>query len=328
MTKQFDMISLGAIYLDINCLDFPFTTGLNTETETIGSSYTHSPGGSAVISAKVAASLGLQPAFIGKIGTDKTGRLLSELLAECGIVPALIHDKTVQTNLGLNFVNSSGKTIMAVAGNANQNLTPEAVLLKLEEYLPQTRYLYLGGYFKLIDLQPHYEKIINLAHHHQAKVILDHGRISNQVTLEQIRAVKKLVAKVDYYFPSKDEFMAVWSADNLTDKSTDSSTNSSDKLETILLSVRSQTSALIAVKDSSRGALGIDTNGEITKIPAMSVSPINTVGAGDSFNAGFLYATIQGKSFSDCLKYANGTAASYISNHALPTRKSIEAMLQ
>jgi len=44
-------------------------------------------------------------------------------------------------------------------------------------------------------------------------------------------------------------------------------------------------------------------------LPSLSVQPVDTVGAGDSFNAGFLHKFIRGAGLQDCLEYGNVSAA-------------------
>jgi sugar/nucleoside kinase (ribokinase family) len=165
-SRSIDIVSLGSVYFDINCLNFDFGTGLLPETETVGQGYQSSVGGSAVICPLVAASLGLRPAFIGKVGNDSFGATIAKTLESNGFHNALIVSSTHQTNLGINFVNPVGKTLMTVVGNANQHLEASEILTKLEELLPNTRLLYLGGFFKLTALIPYYETILAMAKKH------------------------------------------------------------------------------------------------------------------------------------------------------------------
>ena len=55
----------------------------------------------------------------------------------------------------------------------------------------------------------------------------------------------------------------------------------------------------VAAKCGSRGAL-ISAGGKLIEIPPVTVQPVDTIGAGDSFNAGFLSAYIRGAGFEEC----------------------------
>ncbi|MFQ9695918.1 MAG: carbohydrate kinase family protein [Zhenhengia sp.] len=65
-------------------------------------------------------------------------------------------------------------------------------------------------------------------------------------------------------------------------------------LKTCKLVVAKLVKRLIAVKD-----------GHIYEAASYSVEAIDTTGAGDSFNAGFVYGFLKGKSIEEALKYGN-----------------------
>ena len=56
----------------------------------------------------------------------------------------------------------------------------------------------------------------------------------------------------------------------------------------------------MVVKLGTEGAMAL-CNNEIIKVAAVSVEAVDPVGAGDSFDAGFLYAYLQGRSLKDCM---------------------------
>jgi sugar/nucleoside kinase (ribokinase family) len=61
---------------------------------------------------------------------------------------------------------------------------------------------------------------------------------------------------------------------------------------------------LVVVKDGANGSWAY-ADQRIVHIPAISVDPIDTTGAGDNFNAGFLCAWLDGQSIDNCLKWGN-----------------------
>ena len=108
--------------------------------------------------------------------------------------------------------------------------------------------------------------------------------------------------------PSKDEFLELWNVSSI---------------EEGLKQLDGKSSGIIVVKDSENGAVTI-IDGQIHAVPAFSVQPIHIIGAGDSFDAGFIAATSQGKDLLTSMKFACATAALKISQPALPTIASID----
>jgi sugar/nucleoside kinase (ribokinase family) len=53
----------------------------------------------------------------------------------------------------------------------------------------------------------------------------------------------------------------------------------------------------------------VQKGGQRWEVPANPVTPVDTIGAGDSFDAGFLAAYLRGESPKDCAAFGNRTAA-------------------
>jgi sugar/nucleoside kinase (ribokinase family) len=62
--------------------------------------------------------------------------------------------------------------------------------------------------------------------------------------------------------------------------------------------------SVVVIKDGANGCHAY-ANGEAFYEPAITVKPIDTTGAGDNFNAGFLRAWLDGKPIQTCLKWGN-----------------------
>jgi sugar/nucleoside kinase (ribokinase family) len=65
---------------------------------------------------------------------------------------------------------------------------------------------------------------------------------------------------------------------------------------------------LVAVKCGKRGAL-VQKGSQRWEVPANPVTPVDTIGAGDSFDAGFLAAYLRGETPDACAAFGNRTAA-------------------
>lgn len=73
--------------------------------------------------------------------------------------------------------------------------------------------------------------------------------------------------------------------------------------------------AIVVVKRGRLGAIGLDAAGTVHDVKAPQVEVIDTIGAGDVFNAGFLSALAAGKLLGDCLKSGVAIASRAISTY-------------
>jgi len=66
-------------------------------------------------------------------------------------------------------------------------------------------------------------------------------------------------------------------------------------------------SKIVVMKDGANGALFIE-NGKIYRVPSIPVDAVDTTGAGDNFNAGFIAAWLKNKRLIECVAWGNITA--------------------
>jgi sugar/nucleoside kinase (ribokinase family) len=310
--KQKDLLAVGAAYLDIDCPDFPLGDGLRPDTEVVGRGYSLRAGGSAVNFARLCTSLGLTSALVAKVGADAVGQLLMGLLGESGVIPELIVDEQSKTNISVNLADDTGRSIMAVVGNANESLSLAEVRERAAILLPSSSHFYIGGCFKLRRLLPVFNDLLQLARTTGTRVILDHGRLNTGVTREDIALVQDLARRVDYYLPSREEFLALWG---------------SDSLEKCMKEFFSGMAGTLVIKDGARGAVTI-IRSKVVNVPAFDVQPIHTIGAGDSFNAGFIAAIVRGEELLESIIFGCATASLSISRADPPTWPSVRDFIR
>jgi sugar/nucleoside kinase (ribokinase family) len=71
-------------------------------------------------------------------------------------------------------------------------------------------------------------------------------------------------------------------------------------------------------------------DGRITRSPGFDVEVVDTVGAGDAFNAGFIAACLEDRPVDEALTWGNAVAASTIAGHGArsgPNRAELGSML-
>ncbi len=113
------------------------------------------------------------------------------------------------------------------------------------------------------------------------------GNSTDKSTIKRLE-IKKALRSVRFYSPNHDEAQRI--------------TGVADMEKAVkLLGDFCQT---VIIKDGARGCWCCD-NGKIYFEPGFKVKAINTTGAGDCFNAGFIKAWLDGKQINECLKWAN-----------------------
>jgi sugar/nucleoside kinase (ribokinase family) len=97
------------------------------------------------------------------------------------------------------------------------------------------------------------------------------------------------LAHVDWFLPNDHE------AERLTGES---------KPDRILAWFRQRGVRGVVVKLGPRGS-AVSSQGECRVVPSIPVTPVDTTGAGDCFNAGFLYGVLRGAPLDECLRIGN-----------------------
>lgn len=305
------VLSFGAVYLQFEKTGFPPLAAVRNGAEIVGEDYQVVPAGSAVTFALVCSSLGLQPAFIGKIGTEGLGDLVERQMHARGIDTVLLRDADHKTGIVNVNLCADGQSYRDVNPGANTYLSRDDVDAVFDERIQNTSYLYLGGCFKMKSFMPAYESYIRKAHDRGVKVLLNHGKITASVPPEHIRLMKDLIRRVDVYISNKEEFLTMTESETLEEAFKKSEAFSGESV----------------VTDDVHGAYALD-RGKIVHMPAFPVTVVNPVTAGDSFNAGFIKARTDGLGTEETLRYANAVAAVKISQIGIPTPEMVAGAMK
>lgn len=307
-----DVIVVGAVYLDINLTEpVPLTSRPDGDYEIVGRGYQLAPGGSAFIFTRVLKKLGLKPLFIGQIGHDFFGQLLTRQINRDKIATDLIIRPTVQTNFSANASGQGDTSLGITAGNANQFLTASAVEPRLAKHLPKARALYIGGYFKMPQLAGLYPRLARQAKGLRRLVILDHGTLHVKVSASHWKKLYTLLPYVDYYLPNKEEFLKITRTKSLAEG---------------FRWFKKNYQATAVIKCGRAGACLWENNRIIT-VPGRQVRVLHTVGAGDSFNAGLIYGILKGYPTIKAVRLANNVAALKISHHGFLPKTKLKYLL-
>ncbi|MCL4301150.1 MAG: sugar kinase [Anaerolineae bacterium] len=262
--KNIDVVVVGELNADL------ILTGEVTpqfgQAEKLVDDATLTLGSSSAIFACGVARLGLRVAFIGKIGNDEFGRFVKSYLENRGVdTSGVVVDEQIKTGLSVILSRGNDRAILTYAGSI--------AALRYEEInqalLARARHLHLGSYFLLNALRPDIPRLFDQAHAHGLSVSLD---TNYDPTEMWDSGLAETLIRTDIFLPNAAELRAV--------------TRSAD-IETALEAIIKQT-PLVAVKLGPTGAVA-RRGTETIRADSLPVAVVDTTGAGDSFDAGFIY---------------------------------------
>lgn len=285
MKHRFDVTIAGEINLDLILYGLPETMPL--ERELLASDFRLTLGSSSAILAHNLATLGVSAGFITRLGDDPLGAIALDRLAEQKV--DLSRVKRVSGGA------STGVTILLTHTGKRHILTYPGTMFEMSaedldlDYLASARHFHLSSLFLQKALQPSLPAIFRQLKARGLTLSLDtnddpDGRWGDPLD--------ELLGLVDIFLPNDDEACRI--------------TGTSDAESAI--EVLAKRIPLVAVKCGRRGAL-VQTGKQRSLIAAQPVTPVDTIGAGDSFNAGFLAAWLRGEGPEACAAFGNRAAA-------------------
>lgn len=281
--KKFDVICLGDINLDIlYYIDALPSLG----SESTASKMVISPGGAAANVATALARLGFKVGFIGALGKDIMGKLLYDNLARENVdVSNIVLKNEFSGVMSIAVTGNGERTIMGFRG-ANRLLSPEDVK---ENYVTLSKAVFISGYAFLEEPQKSAAlKAINLARRNNVKIFIDVCELlANYGSLK----LSKVIGKISCMFLNLKEYKILFKGNV-------------DDIERFLR----KHSEIIVVKMGGKGAEVLTSKFKI-KVPVFNVKVIDTTGAGDAFDAGFIAGLLKGMSLKDSLILANALAS-------------------
>jgi sugar/nucleoside kinase (ribokinase family) len=283
--KIFDVSSAGEINLDL--ILYGLAEDLPVEREILATDFQVTLGGSSSIVAHNLATLGAKVAFSTRVGNDDLGRIALDRLAESGV--DLSHVVHVEDST------STGMTVLLHHGERRRILTYPGTMSGMSradldfDYLASARHFHLSSLFLQQALAPDLPELFRDLKKAGLTISLD----TNDDPADLWGGVlDELLDEVDLFLPNEDEIRRITRRDTVEEA----------------LKVLSDRVPCIAVKCGSRGAM-VQVGGSLSKVPPMKVNPVDTIGAGDSFDAGFLYAYLQGLDPTKCAAAGNISGA-------------------
>ena len=279
--SEYDVITFGDMCVDLLVSGDDVVPRFGQVEKLVGD-YELEMGGSCCIFACQAAKLGLRVGILGRVGADGFGRLILRRLQECGVDTShVVVDHTLKTGLGIALCQSGDRAILTYMGSICA-LTADDVT---DTFLRSARHLHHGSFFLHTGLRQHVPDILWRARALGLSTSLDPNwdpqERWNSTLLEALPLA-------DVFMPNEQEACHI--------------SGCADLAHAVTWLCARGTSTVVA-KLGSKGARLYDDEGTC----ACGVTPAeggDSVGAGDSFDAGFLAGWLRGMSRERCLAIA------------------------
>jgi ribokinase len=239
-------------------------------------------GGSCAIFACQAARLGLKVGILGRVGDDDFGHLILRRLEECGVdTRHMILDPSLKTGLGVALCQGNDRAILTYLGSI---CAVKADDIK-DEFLASSRHLHHGSFFLHAPLMDAMPEIFRRARRLGLSTSLD----TNWDPLEKWGStLPELLPLTDIFMPNEQEAMSI---------------SRRESVDGALDWFKQAGVPLVVLKQGERGATVYSREGRL-HLPVSPARGGDTVGAGDSFDAGFLAGWMRGLPMRRCLEIA------------------------
>jgi sugar/nucleoside kinase (ribokinase family) len=249
-------------------------------------------GSASAICAVGLARLGAPVAFLGVVGKDSWGEYCVATLAGAGVdVSRVRHEADLKTGVTVSITSPHDRALVSFLGSIGAlrgEDVPDAAFAGFD-------HVHVSSYFLQERLRPSLASLFARAHAQGLTTSLDPGFDPSETWG---RDLVETLREVDVFFPNEVELQGL--TGGLVGE------EALRKLD----NGRTQ----VVAKLGSAGCLALQDGGTVT-VPAFRVDPVDTTGAGDSFDAGFLHAWLAGEPLRECLRW--GAACGALSTRAL-----------
>ena len=251
-------------------------------------------GGSGGIMAAGAARLGLRTALVGTIGDDLFGSFMRDALAQRGVdTGAIVVDASACTGLTVILSRPGDRAILTFPGSIAA-LSAEGAISDL---ITRTRHVHVASYFLQTSLVPGLATLFQQARHAGATTSVDPNWDPSE---RWDGGLREVLAVTDLFLPNAEEATRIAGRHDPADAARS----------------LARVGPVVAVKLGAEGALAASADGELVRAASPAdTEPVDTVGAGDSFDAGVLAGLLSGSNIERAL--ALGCACGALSTRAV-----------
>lgn len=277
---KFDLLVVGELNVDLILSDIPVRPQLGKEI--LAGAMNLVLGSSSAILASNIATLGARTAFLGKLGRDDFGNFVLECLQRKAIHTDYI-GRSEKARTGATIIlNYPDDRYMITHKGAMDELTIDNVKA---DHLRSARHLHLSSYYLQEGIRKDCPALFKRAQDLGLTTSFDTNWDPEEKWGPEIFEVLRYV---DVFLPNHTEALLI---------------SRQNSMESALEKL-SEFARIVVIKSGKEGAVAKQGQ-QIMKSAAINVKPVDTVGAGDSFNAGFLFKFLHNADLQQCLDFGN-----------------------
>jgi sugar/nucleoside kinase (ribokinase family) len=282
---RFDVTIAGELNLDLILYGLP--EQLPPERELLANGMMLTLGSSSAIVAHNLAALGSRVGFQSRIGDDPLGQIALDRLHQGGVDVSLVRRVPGSTTTGLTVIlhHAAWRNILTYAGTIAETSWEDLDL----DYLADSRHFHFSSYYLQQGLRTRVGELFQRLKAKGLTISLD----TNDDPDDQWEGgLHDVLKHVDVFLPNEREACKAAGTEDLE--------AAIERLSKLV--------PLVVVKLGRKGALGQRGTERFTAAP-QEVDAVDTVGAGDSFDAGFLHEFVRGSDLPACLASGNRAGA-------------------
>ena len=238
-------------------------------------------GSSSAICAVQFARLGNHVAFAGNVGADVYGDFCIAALQQEGINISLIHRRAdLKTGITVCITSASDRALITYPGAMSSLQVADLP----KNVFAGFRHFHVSSYFLQDSLRPGLKGLFREARRQGVSTSLDPGHDpKGRWSTDLIDTLQE----VDVFLPNETELQQIARCTDVVDG----------------LRKLNNGHTLVVAKLGKEGCIVL-SEGQPMKVSSLAVEVVDTTGAGDSFDAGFLHAWLRGWPLQRCLSFA------------------------
>ncbi len=282
---RFDVTIAGELNLDLILYGLP--EQLPPERELLADRMMLTLGSSSAIVAHNLSALGSRVGFQSRIGDDPLGQIALDRLQQSGVDVSLVRRIPASTTTGLTVIlhHEPWRNILTYMGTIAETCWDDLDL----DYLADSRHFHFSSYYLQRALRPRVGELFQRLKSKGLTISLD---TNDDPDDRWEGGLREALRYVDVFLPNEREACKVAGTEDLEE--------AIHKLSEVV--------PLVVVKLGRKGAAAQRGSERFTS-PSQEVVAVDTVGAGDSFDAGFLHEYVKGSDLPTCLASGNRTGA-------------------